>query len=329
MAEMTAFSPPQTVYIVDDNQDYREAFASDVRELGFAAQTFDSGEALLAQWRWEQQGVVVLDVVLRPEMLSGPDTGALLMKRACAMPILYLTGLRETDSRLCESLSKRRPDARFLGKSYGREELIAAIKDAFAQAVPMRAQAEVERAWRHWTLTALTPSERDIATGLLHGLLNVNIAARLGIDEGTVKVHREHIHRALAAHGHDWHRAQLALRDLMQNTGVEDLNALAALELGCRCGLLSAALKAELADLLGPSRINPSAALVQALRLSSPEEKQRRGVIRRHLTWLRDAWAPENAPQWRRAGPFEWVASTLAFLPAKAPAGPEPGCADP
>jgi len=313
----------RTVYIVDDSVDYRDAMASDVRELGYAAQTFESGEALLSQWHREQQGVVVLDVVLSPEMLSGPDIGALLMKRGCAMPILYLTGLRETDSRLCESLSKRRPDARFLCKSYGRDELIAAVRDAMGLADPMRAQAERERAWRHWTLVALTPTERDIATGLLHGLLNVNIAARTGIDEGTVRAHREHINKALAMHGQDWHHAQVALRELLSRLGIDDLNTLVAIELGYRAWMLGDALKAELALLLGPGRLCASDPLVAELRLTSLYDRQRRGVIRKHFAWLRDSWAPINRDRIQTGPAWDCVRSALAFLPERAAAGEE------
>ena len=51
----------------------------------------------------------------------------------------------------------------------------------------------------HDHLNRLTPRQRQVLDGLVSGLINKQIAANLGIDEKTVKMHRANMLSALQA----------------------------------------------------------------------------------------------------------------------------------
>jgi FixJ family two-component response regulator len=72
------------------------------------------------------------------------------------------------------------------------------VAHAIARDVAERAQVEKRRALSD-RMTSLTLRERQVLEGVVEGLLNKQIANRLGIVEKTVKVHRAHAISKLGA----------------------------------------------------------------------------------------------------------------------------------
>jgi FixJ family two-component response regulator len=77
------------VSVVDDDESVRESLPDLLREFGFAAQAFSSGEEFLASQYVCETGCLILDVAM-PGM-SGPDLQQELMRRLKKIPIVFIT----------------------------------------------------------------------------------------------------------------------------------------------------------------------------------------------------------------------------------------------
>jgi FixJ family two-component response regulator len=78
------------VSIVDDDESLRESLPDLLKELGFAVQTFSSGEEFLASEYVLPTKCLILDIAM-PGM-SGPELQRQLKRRGQAIPIVFITG---------------------------------------------------------------------------------------------------------------------------------------------------------------------------------------------------------------------------------------------
>jgi FixJ family two-component response regulator len=87
----------------------------------------------------------------------------------------------------------------FLQKPFRDDDLLEAIWNGLRVDAERRAmQQAIDAARQRYEL--LTAREREVLGQVVAGALNKQIGAALGISEQTVKVHRHHITRKLAAH---------------------------------------------------------------------------------------------------------------------------------
>jgi len=77
------------VSVVDDDESVRESLPDLLRELGFSAEAFDSGEAFLASGRIEATRCLLLDVAM-PGM-GGPQVHERLRERGYRIPVVFIT----------------------------------------------------------------------------------------------------------------------------------------------------------------------------------------------------------------------------------------------
>ena len=175
------------VYVVDDDAAIREALSSLVRSVGLEVEAFGSADEFLAGPRTAEPACLVLDV-----RLPGADGLALqheLSKRARPIPIVFITG--HGDIRMSVRAMKAGA-VEFLAKPFRGLELL----DAIAQALERDRHDAAARHERHDLVlrhASLTPREREVLAPIVHGALNKQVAANLGISEVTVKLHRRHI----------------------------------------------------------------------------------------------------------------------------------------
>ena len=77
------------VSVVDDDESVRESLPDLLRQFGFAARAFSSGEAFLASDVVSETSCLLLDLAM-PGM-SGPDVQHELRRRRQEVPIVFIT----------------------------------------------------------------------------------------------------------------------------------------------------------------------------------------------------------------------------------------------
>ena len=183
--------PEPIVFVVDDDVSVREALSGLIRSVPMRVETFATAQTFLDYRRPDEPACLVLDVRLAG--LSGLDLQRELANRADPVPIVFITahgdirmGVRAMQAGAVE----------FLPKPFLDQDLLDAISVAIAHdRLARQDRAEIAQILRRYQL--LTPREREIATLLADGLLNKQVAGKLGISEITVKIHRRHALRKM------------------------------------------------------------------------------------------------------------------------------------
>jgi FixJ family two-component response regulator len=157
-------------------------------------ETFGSARALLEHLTPEQAGCVVTDLQM-PD-LNGLELQAALSKSGNPLPVIFLTGQGDIPSTV-RAMRKGAED--FLTKRAPKEELLAAVQRALARADQERRQRARLRELRR-LFESLSERELEVLGHVVRGKLNKQIAADLGINERTVKLHRTAITRKLGLH---------------------------------------------------------------------------------------------------------------------------------
>jgi two-component system response regulator ChvI len=112
------------VLFVEDDNDFREALADQLSDLGFAVQKFADGAALLAALDSAiDADVIILDWGL-PDT-SGIDLLTRLRRRGINLPVVFLTGHSPTRR---ESLAFERGAIDFIDKARGVDVLVRRLK---------------------------------------------------------------------------------------------------------------------------------------------------------------------------------------------------------
>jgi FixJ family two-component response regulator len=189
-----------TVHLVDDDESHLRAVARMLSVEGFAVRAFPSGEALLAAVGAETRGCVVAD--LEMPGLDGLALQDALHEARVLMPVVFLSG-RGDIPRTVRAMREGAVD--FLEKHVPKEELLAAIRRAIAQdAAECGRRERIDEQRRRFD--RLTRREIEVLREVVRGLMNKQIAAKLGISERTVKMHRTAITTKVGVHS----AAQLA-----------------------------------------------------------------------------------------------------------------------
>lgn len=181
------------VYIIDDDPSVRRALVRLIRTAGFEAIAFGSAQEFLAAPLTERPCCLVLDV--RLPGVSGLQLQEQLAASGRHLPIVFITGHGDIPMSV-RAMKAGAID--FLVKPFQEKELLEAIGAAIrADKEARRHEAELSELRRR--MMTLTPRERDVFELVVQGLLNKQIAARLGTTEKTIKVHRARVMEKMKA----------------------------------------------------------------------------------------------------------------------------------
>ncbi len=180
-----------TVFIIDDDPSARRGLSRLVRAAGMNVESFASARDYLESGKFEGPGCIVLDVRM-PEM-TGPELQTELGKAEYSMPIIFLSAHADVEI-TAEAMKKGAVD--FLTKPVDRDDLLGAIHTSLAKDAENRAQT-AELSTIQEQIDTLTPREHEVMTYVIAGMLNKQIAVKLGISEETVKIHRGRVMQKL------------------------------------------------------------------------------------------------------------------------------------
>jgi RNA polymerase sigma factor (sigma-70 family) len=182
-----------TVFIVDDDQEVREAIALLMDSVGLAAESFASAQDYLETFDPGRPGCLVLDV--RMKGMSGLDLQQRLAAEPLQPPVIVITGHGDVPMAV-RAVKAGAVD--FIEKPFNDQVLLDAVHRAFEQDAERRGQAS-RLADIQARLERLTPREREILDQVVAGKRNKVIAADLGITQSTVEAHRAKVMEKMQA----------------------------------------------------------------------------------------------------------------------------------
>ena len=192
-AQDQSASNPQMVYVVDDDLSARESLCWLLNTEGIATRAFASAEACLEHWSSDWSGCITVDV--RMPGKSGLQLQEELNSRHNLLPVIVLTGHADVPIAI-RAMKLGAYD--FLEKPYSDSELLTCVKNALELGREID-HAELERNRAEIAIANLTDREREVMCLVVEGNTNKAVAARLGISEKTVEVHRSRVMEKTAA----------------------------------------------------------------------------------------------------------------------------------
>ena len=192
-ARQPATAEQPIVFVVDDDESVREALRSLFRSVSLRVETFGSAGDFLRSELPEVASCLVLDV--RLPGVSGLDFQGELAKANIHIPVIFMTGHGDIPMSV-QAMKAGAVD--FLTKPFRDQDML----DAVAAAVERdrsRRKDEQRLLDVRARFDGLTEREREVMGLVTAGLMNKQVDGELGLSEITVKIHRGHVMRKMAA----------------------------------------------------------------------------------------------------------------------------------
>jgi two-component system response regulator DctR len=180
----------QTVFIVDDDEAYRDSVQELVSSVGLAAEIYGSAIEFLEAFDPARPGCLVLDV--RMMRMSGIALQAKLNAMGARLPIVFISGHGDIQMAV-NAIKDGAVD--FVQKPYREQQLLDAIDEALRRDSAWRSERAPqlpvsEDGAMAQRLAALTAREREVMVLALNGVSNKLIAKQLSLSHRTVEHHR-------------------------------------------------------------------------------------------------------------------------------------------
>ncbi len=176
----------ETVFIVDDDDDFRDSMQWLLESDDLTVVGFNSAQQFLDNYQ-HQSGCMLLDV--RMPDINGLALQQIMIERSISLPIIVLSG--HGDIPMAVSAMKHGA-LDFLEKPFDDEVLLRQVRQALETA-RNQANSQQEAQQSQGRYASLSRREKEVMTLVVSGKANREIAEVLGISPKTVEVHRSRV----------------------------------------------------------------------------------------------------------------------------------------
>jgi len=182
-----------TVAVIEDDAAMRDSIEFLLRSVGYSTIGFSSASAFNPIETAHRPNCLIIDV--RLPGASGLDFQAQLAKAGVNIPIVFVSGHGDIPM---ASRAMKAGAIDFLTKPFRDQDLL----DAVAAAIDrnrVSTEQETARSTLQSLFDSLTVREQEVTAYVAAGLMNKQIAAKMGLSEVTVKLHRGNAMHKLGA----------------------------------------------------------------------------------------------------------------------------------
>lgn len=184
--------PDGTVFIVDDDDDFRASMQWLLESDGLSVTSFNSARAFLDGYDGSP-GCMLLDV--RMPDISGLALQQLLLEKGIELPIIVLSGHGDIPMAVT-AIKNGAMD--FLEKPFDDALLLHRVGLGLRQACELQQQKD-QQAHTRGRYDSLSRREKEVMALVVAGRANREIAEDLGISPKTVEVHRARVMNKMEA----------------------------------------------------------------------------------------------------------------------------------
>jgi FixJ family two-component response regulator len=182
-----------SVFIVDDDPEFRDSVDRLLRTVGLHTQQFSSVSDFLKTDPWDGPTCLVLDI--RMPGRSGLELQRDLAAANRQVPIIFITAHGDIPMTV---QAMKGGAIEFLTKPFRDQDLLDAVDAGLARDRARRENDKALIALKE-RFESLSSREREVMVQVTAGRLNKQIASDMGIAESTVKVHRTNLMRKMKA----------------------------------------------------------------------------------------------------------------------------------
>jgi FixJ family two-component response regulator len=181
------------VFVIEDDASLRDSLSSLFRSVGLQVKTFAAASNFLQTELPDVPCCLVLDIRLPGN--SGLDIQNELAKANIQIPIVFMTGHGDIPMTV-QAMKGGAVD--FLAKPFRDQDMLDAVQVGMERDRKRR-DAEGSIADLKSSFKSLTAREQEVMGLVTAGLMNKQIAGKIGLSEITVKVHRGNVMRKMGA----------------------------------------------------------------------------------------------------------------------------------
>jgi len=185
--------PETTVFIVDDDQQVRDALELLMESVGLNVATFESAQVFLDAFDPDIPGCVITDI--RMPGISGLELQRKLKEQKLHPPVIIITGHGDIPMAV-DAMQEGALD--FIEKPFNDQRLLDSVHRAIEQDAGQRGQATQIAEIRE-RMNTLTKRETEVMNLITQGKRNKTIADELHVSQSTVEAHRAKVMEKMQA----------------------------------------------------------------------------------------------------------------------------------
>jgi two-component system, LuxR family, response regulator FixJ len=181
------------IYVIDDDPSMRSSLSRMLINYGYSVSVFERPENFIEESIPVSPAAILLDMRM-PTML-GTELQKQLNQLGRNTPIIFISG-ESMPHEIVTAMKQGAID--FLFKPFNLDDLLKAVasaveKDKEVFKVTVQSMTVTQR------YESLTPREKQVCALLVDGLMNKDIAVRLGTTDATIKVHKSRVMEKMQA----------------------------------------------------------------------------------------------------------------------------------